>query len=93
MCLIYSRWFKANKSSLNNRKTKYTLFRKKPSKDDLLLRLSALKIADKKIERKTAIKLLGVMLYENISWEEHIRTIETKLVKNIGLLYRAKSLL
>ena len=93
MCLIYSRWFKANKSPLNNRKTKYTLFHKKSSKDDLLLTLPALKIADKKIERKTVIKLLGVMLYENISWEEHIRTIETKLVKNIGLLYRAKPLL
>ena len=30
------------------------------------------------------------MLDENISWEEHIRTVETKLAKNIGLLYRAK---
>ena len=30
------------------------------------------------------------MLDENISWEEHTRTVETKLAKNIGLLYRAK---
>ena len=28
-----------------------------------------------------------------MSCEEHIRTIETKLPKNIGLLYRAKTLL
>ena len=42
---------------------------------------------------KTAIKVLGAMLDENISWEEHIRTAETKLAKNIGLLYRAKPLL
>ena len=28
-------WFKANKLSLNNRKTKYTLFHKKSLKDDL----------------------------------------------------------
>ena len=33
------------------------------------------------------------MLDENISWEEHNRTVETKLAKNIGLLYRAKTLL
>ena len=33
------------------------------------------------------------MLDENISWEEHIRIVETKLAKNIGLLYRAKPLL
>ena len=86
-------WFKANKLSLNNRKTKYTLFHKKSSKDNLPLKLPALKIADNNIERKTAIKFLGVMLDENISWVEHIRTVETKLAKNIGLLYRAKPLL
>ena len=33
------------------------------------------------------------MLDENISWEEHVRTAETKLAKNIGLPYRAKPLL
>ena len=27
---------------------------------------------------------------ENISWKEHIKTIEKKIAKNIGLLYRAK---
>ena len=32
------------------------------------------------------------MLEENISWEEHIRTIETKLATNIELLCHAKSL-
>ena len=58
-----------------------------------LLKLPALKTADNNIERKTAVKCLGVMLDENISWEEHIRTIETKLAKKIGLLYRAKPLL
>ena len=59
-------WFKASKLSLNNRKTKYTLFLKNFSKDDLPLKLPALKIADNSIERKTAIKFLGVMLDENI---------------------------
>ena len=58
-----------------------------------LLKLPALKTADNNIERKTAVKCLGVMLDENISWEEHIRTIETKLAKKIGLLYRAEPLL
>ena len=33
------------------------------------------------------------MLDENTSWEEHIRTFETKLTKKIELLYRAKPLL
>ena len=42
---------------------------------------------------KNGYKILGVMLNENISCEEHIRMVETKLVTNIGLLYRAKPLL
>ena len=33
------------------------------------------------------------MLDENISWEEHFRTVETKLANDIRLLYRAKPLL
>ena len=60
-------WFKANKLSLNNRKTKYTLFHKKSSKDDLPLKLPALKTVDNNTERKIEIEFVGVMLDENIS--------------------------
>ena len=86
-------WFKANKLSLNNKNTKYTLFHKNSIKDDLPLKLPDLKIANNEIERKKAIKFLGVMLDENVNWQEHIRTVENKIAKNIGLLYRAKYLL
>ena len=86
-------WFKANKLSLNGKKTKYALFHKSSAKDDLPLKLPILKISGKKIERETAIYFLVVMLDENITWEKHICTIESKLAKNIGLLYRAKPLL
>ena len=44
--------FKANKLSLNNKKTKYTLFHKNSSKDDLPLNLRPLKIAHNNIERR-----------------------------------------
>ena len=79
-------WFKANKLSLNNKKTKYTFFHKNSIKDDLPLKLPDLKIANKEIERKKAIKFLGEMLDENVNWQEHIRTVENKIAKNIGLL-------
>ena len=90
-------WLKANKLSLNNRKTKYTLFHKKSSKDNLPLELSALKIADNNIERKTATKFLGVMLDENISWVEHIRTLKLSQQKildyyTVQSLYSKKNL-
>ena len=45
------------------------------------------------IERTNAIKFLGVLLDENIIWKKHICSVEKKLAKNIGLLYRAKYLL
>ena len=71
-------WFKANKLSLNNKKTKYTLSHKKSNKDDLPLKLPVLKIGNNQVQRKKAIKFLGVMLDENLDWQEHIRTIEKK---------------
>ena len=60
------------------------------SKDDQPLKLPALKIADNNNERKTAVKFLRTSVR---SWDEHICTVETKLGKNIGLLYRAKPLI
>ena len=40
-----SEWFKANKLSLNIKKTNYNLFRENSTKDDLLLKLPDLKIS------------------------------------------------
>ena len=59
-------------------------------RDKLPLKMPELKIGNSIIKRKSSVKFLGVMLDENISWKEHIKTTEKKLAKNIGLLYRAK---
>ena len=45
------------------------------------------------MKRVESIKFLGVLLDENLSWKDHIKYIENKVAKNIGLfglLYRAK---
>ena len=84
--------FKANKLSLNNRKTKYTIFYKKSSKNDLPQKLPALKIAHNNIEGKAVIKFLWVMLGKNIAWEQHIYIVETKLATIIGVLYHTKAI-
>ena len=39
------------------------------------------------------LKFLGVMLDKRISWIDHVRTVENKIVKNIGLLYRVSQFL
>ena len=45
------------------------------------------------IERKSSIKFLGVILDEHISWIDHVRTVENKIAKNIGLLHRVSQIL
>ena len=47
----------------------------------LLLKLAILKIGNNQVQRKKAIKFLGVMFDENLDWQEHIRTIEKKWQK------------
>ena len=68
-----SEWFKANKLSLNIKKTIYTLFHKNSTKDDLSLKLPDLKIVNSVLKRQASIKYLGVMLDEKISWKEHTK--------------------
>ena len=50
-------------------------------------------IGSNNIERKSSIKFLGVMLDDHISWIDHVRTVENKTAKNIGLLYRVSQFL
>ena len=53
-------WFCANKLSLNTDKTKYVLFLKAKSMDNLPLVLPDLFINDVKIKRENSLKFLGV---------------------------------
>ena len=69
-------WFRANKLSLNVTKTNYIFFHKNSTKDKLPLKMPELKIGNSIIKRKSSVKFLGVMLDENMSWKDHIKTIE-----------------
>ena len=64
-----SEWFKANKLSLNVKKTNYTLFHKSSSKDYLNLKLLELKTVNSVLKRQISVKFLGVMLDENYFME------------------------
>ena len=50
-------------------------------------------VGSNNIERTSSIKILGVMLDKHISWTDHVRTVENKIAKNIGLLYRVSQFL
>ena len=88
-----SEWFRANKLSLNEDKTRFTLFHRPQDRDNLPLQLPALKINDYEIKRSFSIKFLGILMAEHLSWIDHINTLENKLSKNLGLLYKAKPFL
>ena len=86
-------WLSANKLSLNVGKTKFSLFHKSGKKYSIPSHLPTLKINNHDIERVNTIKFPGVLLDDNLSWKEHIKYLENKIAKNIGLMYWAKPFL
>ena len=45
------------------------------------------------LKMKANIKFLGVLLDKNLTWKDHTSSIEKKISKNIGLIFRAKNVL
>ena len=86
-------WLSANKLSLNVGKTKFSLFHKSGKKYSIPSHLPTLKINNHDIERVNTIKFPGVLLDDNLSWKEHIKYLENKIAKNIGLMYWTKPFL
>ena len=78
-------WFPANKVSLNVGKTKFSLFHKSGKRFSIRSPLPTLKINNHDIERVNTMKFLGVLLDDNLSWIEHIKYLENKIAKNVGL--------
>ena len=87
---IFNQQFISNKLSLNITKTKYSFFHKPSKRDNIPLLLPKLNINNSEIEWSECLKFLGVLRDENLCWKEHIKYIESKITKNIGLLYNAK---
>ena len=86
-------WFKANKLSINVKKTKYSIFHPTNKKKYTIENLPKLKLDDIEITRDFVTKFLGVMIDETLSWKPHIDSVSTKVSKNIGILYRANFIL
>ena len=57
------------------------------------LKLPQIIVNGAKIEQVSKSKFLGVLIDENINWNEHIKLVESKLSKNIGILFKAKNFL
>ena len=77
-----SEYIRTNKLSLSEVKTGFTLFHRSQDRDNLPLRLHALKINGYEIKRLSSIKFIRISM--DLSWIDHINTFENKLSKNLG---------
>ena len=86
---LLSRWFKANKLSLNAQKTFYLVFHWARIKDHEL----SIQIDGSTLNRSRNIKYLGVIIDHKLNWCEHIAHVKNKVSKGIGILYKARQFL
>jgi hypothetical protein len=82
-------WFQANKLSLNEQKTKFSLFHPIGKKKYIANNLPALQLNNVDIKRDPVTKFLGILIDENLSWKAQIDSIKNKISKNIGILYNS----
>ena len=75
------------------KKSVFSLCHKSTDKYNLSLVQPVPRIVGIELTRKASIKFIGVILDENLIWKDHISTIESKISKNIGLIFRAKNVL
>ena len=81
---MVTRWFYANRLSLNVSKTYYQIFSRKRI-DGLNVKLN-----DTDIARKESVRYLGLIVDENLKWQNHINNISAIISRNLGVMARAK---
>ena len=84
-------WFTANKLTLNTDKSTFTIFR---TKRKIINNLPEyLEFSDFKIKRTSFVKYLGVIIDENLTWDNHINEICTKLKSLFHVFYNIRDYL
>jgi hypothetical protein len=84
-----SNWFKANKLSLNVKKTNYIHFTKKKHNTPA----THITIDNTIIHPVDHTKFLGVIIDQNLSWKHHISKTTNQISKNIGILRKLRNTL
>ena len=54
---------------------------------------TSLIISDTLIERKTEAKFLGIIIDEKLTWSRHIKALQSKMCRYIGIMYKLKKYL
>ena len=81
-------WLNCNRLTINAKKSNYQLFSNNKTVPDLNI-----SIHEHPIQRCFTVKYLGVLIDEDLRWTSHIRSVENKVSRNIGMIGRAKFIL
>ena len=84
-------WFNSNLLTLNLEKSSFLLIGG-PRKLKLCGEVK-LVVQGKQIKRSTTTKYLGIVIHENMTWGDHIRTVCSKVNRRIGVLKQVRHIL
>ena len=84
-----SQWFRANKLSLNIKKTNYILFGNKRLPLNATLSVSIDGIL---LQRVVSTKFLGIFVDEKLNWKTHIDHVAVKIAKGLGAIGRVRNI-
>ena len=82
-----STWLKANKLSINVKKTKLMIFRSRQKTVPLRRQII---IEDNVLQQVDNTKFLGVYIDQHLTWKTRINFIAAKISKSVGILYKVK---
>ena len=86
-------WLKANKLSLNIKKSNFVIFRPRQKNMPFIPRIRILDSVTNtyaNLEMKDYVKYLGLMIDSNLSWKYHIESICHKITKSIGIIAKIR---
>lgn len=89
---IVNRFFDINHLPLNHEKTKVMHFRTQRSIPENISNISV-QLNGEPIQTVSSFKYLGLMLDSNLTWQNHINLIASKIRPVVAIMYRAKQLL
>ena len=84
------KWLKTNKQSINIDKINFILFHPHRTNEHLPLKSQLISLDGFEIKQVSSAKFLGIQIDENITWEQQITSMENKISKSIGVLFKAK---
>ena len=87
---IVTDWFRANKLSLNIMKTNYIIFKPQSLKVDTDVEFT---FQDEPINQVKSTKFLGIIVDENLTWNEHLKHVCNQLSKGLFVLRTIKNCL